>query len=247
MSDTPHTKEEAQFWKDYDPSQFKKPSMAVDTAIFTIRDSELHVLLIQRDEYPFKNQWSLVGGYINIQTDHSLGDTAKRKLKEKTGVDTPYLEQVETVGNSTRDPRQWTVSTSYFALLPSEGIKLRVGKGASDIQWLRVSEALSTNLAFDHKSILSNCLERLRAKSLYTTLPINLMPEAFTLSELQSVYEIILNQTIQQKSFRRRIESCDLLEETGEMKATGKRPAALYRIKEQAQTHFFARTIESLT
>ncbi len=242
-----NNKEEKQFWKDYDPSQFKKPSMAVDTAIFTILDSELHVLMIQRDEHPFKDQWSLVGGYIDIEKDHSLEDTAKRKLKEKTGVDTPYLEQVETVGNNTRDPREWTVSTSYFALLPSENIRLKSGKGASNIEWIKISSYQSIDLAFDHQYILTKCLERLKAKSLYTTLPINLMPESFTMSELQRIYEIILGKTIQQKSFRRRIKNSDILMETGEMKATGKRPAAFYKIKEEAQTHFFTRTIESLS
>lgn len=247
MASDPTLPEEAKFWKDYDPSKFKKPSMAVDTAIFTIRDSDLYVLMIQRDEHPFKDQWSLVGGYIDIEKDHSLEDTAKRKLEEKTGVSTPYLEQVGTIGNGTRDPREWTVSTSYFALIPSESIKLKAGKGATNIQWMKVDILMETDLAFDHLLILSNCLERLRAKSLYTTLPINLMPEVFTFSKLQQVYEIILNKKIQQKSFRRRIETSDILEETGDMQATGKRPATLYRIKEAAKTHFFTRTIESLT
>lgn len=247
MSKINKNSDESQFWENYNPSDYKKPSMAVDTAIFTIRDSILHVLVIQRDEHPFKNQWSLVGGYIDPEKDRSLEDTAKRKLMSKTGVDTPYLEQVVTIGNDTRDPREWTVSTSYFALIPSENIQLKANKGVSDTRWMTINEAQDKPLAFDHSIILSHCLERLKAKSLYTTLPINLMPKSFTLSELQLTYEIILNKTIQQKSFRRRIQDSDILEETGEMKATGKRPAALYQIKKNAKTHFFTRTIESLS
>lgn len=247
MNKASKDKDESEFWKNYDPSQFKKPGMAVDSAIFTIRESVLHVLMVQRNEYPFKGLWSLVGGYIDVEKDLSLEDTARRKLKEKTGVNTPYLEQVGTIGNGSRDPREWTVSTSYFALLSSENITLKAGVGASHIKWVSITEAQSTDLAFDHQIILSNCLERLRAKSLYTTLPINLMPEIFTLSELQSVYEIILNKTIQTKSFRRRIERSCIVEPTGEVKATSKRPAALYKIKQEAQTHYFTRTIESLT
>jgi len=236
---------EEQFLKDYNASAFERPNITVDTVIFTVLEQSLHVLLVKRAEHPFKGSWSLVGGYVDIHQDQVLEDTAKRKLEQKTGVKTPYLEQFETIGNGTRDPRGWSVTTVYFALISSDHIHLKAGQGAADTQWARIEKGqVDLPLAFDHAEILSRCTERLRNKVLYTSLPIYLMPESFTLGELQAVYEIILGQGIDPKSFRRRILSAEILEETGEKRHVSKRPASLYRLRETASTHFFVRNIE---
>ncbi len=236
---------EQEFLLNYNPNLYDRPSTSVDTVIFTVFDKALQVLLVQRDDYPFKHKWSLVGGFIDLENDLTLEDTAKRKLEEKTGVKTPYLEQCLTIGNKSRDPRGWSVTTIYFALLTYEDIELKAGKGAIDIKWSPIiKERIKDKLAFDHDQILKLAIERLRNKVLYTSLPAYLMPEKFTLRDLQTVYEIILDRTLEVKSFRRRIAKADILEETSEMRQDAKRPARLYRLKENIHTHFFLRNIE---
>lgn len=239
---------EAEYLQHYNPNKFQRPSTSVDTVIFTVFDACLQVLLVKRGDYPFKNQWALVGGYIDLQNDRTLEDTAKRKLEEKTGVKTPYLEQCFTIGNYNRDPRGWSVTTVYFALLPHDNITLRIGKGAKEIKWspiyhTKVVEAL----AFDHQEILAGAIARLRSKVLYTSLPAYLMGEKFTLGELQRVYEVILDNNLETKSFRRRMAKADILEETGETRQLAKRPAKLYRLKDNIDTYFFLRTIEGIS
>lgn len=237
---------EAEFLLNYDPTKFDRPNTTVDMVIFTVYNDVLQVLLVKRGEYPFKNQWSLVGGFIDLQNDETLEDTAKRKLEEKTGVKTSYLEQCFTIGNKNRDPRGWSITTVYFALLPYHHIILCAGKGALDIQWCPIIDnQITKSLAFDHNHILHQALDRLRSKVLYTSLPAYLMPEKFTLGDLQRVYEIILDRTLETKSFRRRMAKADILQETGEMRQDVKRPAKLYRLKDDIDTHFFLRSIEA--
>jgi len=238
-------KTEQEFLDNYDSKVFDRPSISVDSVIYTVLNDDLHVLLVKRSNHPFLGEWSLVGGFVDLDNDQELEETAKRKLKEKTGVNTPYLEQYYTIGNKGRDPRGWSVTTVYFALIPSSNIKLQAGIGASDIKWSKVlNGAVKESLAFDHTAILKECTQRLKNKVLYTSLPIHLMPETFTLNELQGVYEIIIGNKIEHKSFRRRILGAKILEETGEMKKTSRRPAVLYRCKESEKTFFFLRNIE---
>jgi 8-oxo-dGTP diphosphatase len=238
---------EEEFLRSYDASVFERPSTAVDTVIFTVFGECLHVLTVKRAHHPYKDYWSLVGGYVDIHQDNDIEETARGKLEEKTGVKTPYLEQFKTVGNARRDPRGWSITTIYFALIPCHEIELKAGKGASAIKWSKVEDGtVKEPLAFDHAEILKGCVERLKNKVLYTSLPTHLMPGDFTLGELQIVYEIILDKKIDHKSFRRRVLSADLLEETGEMRHEGKRPAKLYRLKEGQKTHFFLRNIEGV-
>jgi ADP-ribose pyrophosphatase YjhB (NUDIX family) len=236
---------ENDFLQGYDPKIFERPNCTVDIAIFTVRDSGLHALLVRRDAHPFMDSWALVGGFIDIAGDADLESAARRKLLEKTGVSTPYLEQFGTVGNSTRDPRGWSITTVYFALLPSEAVILTPGEGAPQIKWSKVNgAAVAEDLAFDHAELLAGCLRRLRDKALYTSLPVHLMPGSFTLGELQKVYERILDAKLEHKAFRRRMFKAGILEETGEYKHAAKRPAQLYRSKEHLNTHFFLRNLE---
>ena len=240
-------KSEESFLRGYDPSAYERPSTAVDTVIFTIRDEALHVLILKRSEHPFQGDWSLVGGYVDIHQDKGLEDTAKRKLQEKTGVKTPYLEQFETIGNATRDPRGWSITTVYFALLSSENIQLYPGQGAEEIKWSPVIDgAIQESLAFDHADILHRCVERLKSKVLYTSLPTYLMPDVFSLGELQKVYELILGNAIDHKSFRRRMLGAGILEETGQLRYGGRRPAMLYRLRKSQDPHFFVRNLEGI-
>lgn len=244
MIKTVQTEEE--FLRDYDSNAFERPNTFVDTAIFTVLDGNLQVLTVKRENHPYRERWSLVGGFIDINKDRDIEATAKRKLEEKTGVKTPYLEQYGSIGNAKRDPRGWSVTNIYFALIPSNKIYLQASEGAVDIKWSEIrGKKIKDKLAFDHDEILKGCIERLRSKVLYTSLPVHLMPKDFTLRELQTVYETVLDQTLEHKSFRRRILAADILEETSEMNHERGRPAALYRSKTR-QTHFFIRNIEGV-
>lgn len=236
---------EEEFLQGYDPKEFDRPSATVDTVIFTVIDETLRVLLIKRDEHPFQSRWSLVGGFIDINKDRDVEATALRKLWEKTGVKTPYLEQFGTIGNKKRDPRGWSLTTVYFALIQSDGLLLKQGEGASAIKWAEIEQGrVKDKLAFDHAEILAACAERLRSKTLYSSLPLHLMPPLFTLGELQKVYEIILGSKLEHKSFRRRILSAGVVEETEEYRHEAKRPALLYRARAGHWSHFFVRNIE---
>ncbi|MES2983977.1 MAG: NUDIX domain-containing protein [Pseudomonadota bacterium] len=243
----PHHSSEEAFLKAYDPSAYERPSTSIDCVIYTVMDNALQVLLVKRAEHPAKGQWSLVGGYVDLANDADLEGAAKRKLHEKTSVKTPYLEQVCTIGNNARDPRGWSVTTVYFALLPADAVTLKTGPGTEDIQWAKVSNGhVAMPLAFDHALLLKRATQRLHNKVLYTSLPIYLMPKQFTLGELQQVYEIILQHPIDGKSFRRRVLCADFLEATDQFKRETKRPARIYRKTRNAPPHAFQRNIEGI-
>jgi ADP-ribose pyrophosphatase YjhB (NUDIX family) len=229
---------ENEFLKSYNPKDYDAPLCTVDMAIFAVEKEELKVLLIKRTEHPHKDRWALPGGFCDLKNDANTDATAHRKLLEKTGIKSPYLEQVESIGNAVRDPRGWSITILYFALIDFE----TVGKDlqTEDAQWFTLSEALKRDLAFDHKNLLRKAINRLRNKTRYTALPISLMPDEFTLTELQNMFELILDSSLQKKSFRRRMEASDLLVETGKMRPTARRPAALFkRSKSFADDHIF--------
>ncbi|OUS31882.1 NUDIX hydrolase [Gammaproteobacteria bacterium 45_16_T64] len=236
---------EKQFLKRYDIHEFDIPLTSVDMAIFTIRGGELQVLLVKRAQHPSKGLWALPGGFIDLKKDRTLSDTAHRKLLEKTGVDTPYLEQVESFGSADRDARGWSVTVAYLALITCDDIVLAADESSEEVTWMSVEKVeQEMDLAFDHQAILDVCHDRLKNKVQYTSLPINLLPTEFTLTELQKTFEIILGIPVEKKSFRRRILDADILEETGGMKTGSNRPAKLYSTKPEGVKHFFSRSIE---
>ncbi len=234
---------EAHYLRSYDIHAFDVPLTTVDVVIFTVREGELQVLLIQRDQHPFRGLWALPGGFIRLKEDADLKATAHRKLAEETGVDASYLEQVASVGNAKRDPRGWAVTVVFFALLPASSLRLSHGKGTRAAQWVRVEQGeVALPLAFDHAALIALALERLRSKVEYTALPVHLLPESFTLKELQDVYELILGRPVNKAAFRRRIDKAGILEELpGQMRYGSNRPAQLFRVKPGQSEHFFDR------
>ena len=225
------------------PPPFARPLTTVDLAIFTVRDDALQVLLAQRAEPPFADAWALPGGFIDVDQDSDLEACARRKLKEKTGVATPYLEQLGSWGNRKRDPRGWSVTSVWFALMPSANVVLSAGAHTVAVQWTRVDDdGVSARLAFDHAEILAVALERLRSKVEYTSLPAYLLPEEFTLSELQRAYEIVLGRDVDKSAFRTRIRSSELVVAVPRQRIGQNRPAQLYRLKNRRHPVFFPRT-----
>jgi 8-oxo-dGTP diphosphatase len=225
-------------------TDFKTPLVTVDIAIFTVRDDALAVLLVQRPpapDDPFPGEWALPGGFIDIDRDADLLACARRKLKEKTGVISPYLEQLGAWGSRKRDPRGWSVTQVYFALMPSDAMELRAGANAADIRWARIEDGangVGERLAFDHTGLLGAALDRLRGKVEYTSLPAFLLPEEFTLSELQRAYEIVLGRPLEKSAFRTRVSDAGLVERLPRKRHTTNRPAQLYRLKERTPVYF---------
>jgi 8-oxo-dGTP diphosphatase len=225
---------------------FPRPLTTVDLVIFTIVEDRLHVLLVPRPAHarePFPNMWALPGGFLDIATDATLLDCAARKLREKTGVASPYLEQLGSWGDATRDPRGWSTTHVYFALMPASPDGLAKGANAADVQWCPVvGDGVTPKLAFDHAEILAAAVQRLRNKVEYTSLPVYLVPPEFTLSELQRVYEVVLGRPLEKSAFRTRMLSADLVEPIGETRRGPNRPAQLYRLKRPASPTYFVRT-----
>ncbi|HVK55264.1 MAG TPA: NUDIX domain-containing protein [Burkholderiales bacterium] len=245
MIKPPKIAEEAAFLRDYDVHAFEVPLTTVDIAIFSVREGHLNVLLVQRAEHPFMGRWALPGGFIDLRRDRTLDGAALRRLKEETGVKTPYLEQLQTFGSAKRDPRGWSVTCVYFALMPSETVELLHGPGTAAAQWWPIQdERVEPSLAFDHAEILEHAVTRLRNKVEYTSLPVHLLPAEFTLTECQHMFEIILGRKVDKSAFRKRVLDAGFMEEIkGRMRLGSNRPAQLYRIKKGETTVFFPRTL----
>jgi 8-oxo-dGTP diphosphatase len=199
--------------------------VTVDIVIFTLREGSLQVLLVKRGVPPFEGQYAIPGGFI--RGDESLEEAALRELHEETGVRNEFLEQLYTFGDPKRDPRGHVITVAYYALIASDKLSLVAGADAAEAQWFPASSV--PPLAFDHKSILDYALERLRNKLEYTTVGFQLLPEKFTLGELQAVYEAILGRPLDKRNFRRKLALLDILKPLREWQRTGRKPAQLFR------------------
>ena len=218
--------------------------VSVDVAVFKLTDRGLDVLIVKRgiSDEPYSNQWALAGGTIN-EHDVDLESAAHRTLSRRTGTDVPYLEQVCTEGNATRDPRGWSNTTVYFALVgPDFGNDLT--HTSETLAWVPVTSQTLNNLAFDHTKLFKLALERLRTKMAYSLLPAYLLPEKFALSQLQNVYERVLETTWNNSSFREQMNKVkEHLEPTGEYKSFGGKPAQLYKLKPGARSAYLNRNL----
>ena len=224
-----------------------RPLTTVDVAIFSIRDGRLCVLLVKRPgdkDEPYPGRWALPGGFVDVHRDRDLEDCAKRKLREKTGVSSPYLEQLGSWGDARRDPRGWSATHVYLALIASREVELVSGGNAPEAAWFEIADSgVSARLAFDHKELLAAAIARVRAKVEYTSLPVHLVEEPFTLTELQRAYEIVLGRPVNKAAFRTRILDAGIVESTGEFRGGQARPAELFRhARGHDQITYFPRT-----
>lgn len=233
---------EADFLKQYDATDYDSPLVTVDVAIFTLHEGALQVLLVERGDFPHKGRWALPGGFIDIHTDADLDACAHRKLQEKTGVAAPLLEQVCSKGDGLRDPRGWSVTALYMALIPHAPTAEFVAS-VKDARWWPLDQLGGIELAFDHRSLIGTARERLKNKTAYTVLPVHVLKRPFTLTQLQKAFELLMDATLEKKSFRRRILNAEILEEAGEGIPEGGRgrPAALYEPAKDSEQHLFAR------
>lgn len=207
--------------------EYPHPAVTTDVVILTVLDGVLKVLLIKRGMDPFKGKWALPGGFVKI--DESVDTCAVRELEEEAGIKDVYLEQLYTFGQVDRDPRERVISVAYYALIPGDDVELKAGTDASEAKWFDVGEL--PELSFDHSEILVMARQRLAAKMDYSTVGLKLMPEEFTLSYLQDVYEKATDKPRDKRNFRKWIFSLDVIEATGKKYSSGPhRPAMLYKV-----------------
>lgn len=198
--------------------------VTVDIVIFTIQSGALKILLVKRRIPPFAGKYAIPGGFVH--EDEDLDEAARRELREETGVSSVYLEQLYSFGDPGRDPRGRVVTVAYFALISADR-ELKPGTDAAEAAWWSMDRL--PPLAFDHAKILDYALERLRNKLEYTTVGFQLLPEKFTLTELQEVYEAILGKELDKRNFRRKMSLLKILKPLQEYRRGGQRPAQLYR------------------
>lgn len=208
--------------------RYPHPAVTTDIVIFTLRDGQLKLLLIKRAGEPYQGRLALPGGFVEM--DEDLEASTRRELEEETGVSGVYLEQLYTFGRPDRDPRERVITVAYYALIPSDQVRLQAATDAEAVGWFAFEEL--PPLAFDHDEIVAMAHQRLVAKLDYSTIAFQFLPREFTLSELQDVYEIILRAEVDKRNFRKQVLALGKLVDTKKLKRDGAhRPARLYRVK----------------
>lgn len=217
-----------------DPKRYPMPFTRLEIAVLSPVDGELQVLLARRAEAPHAGKWALPGGVLRIDLDASLDEAARRVMRERLGLDLPFLRQLCTVGGPTRDPRApWALSVVYRALVPAESVAPLAGKRIAALAWRPVAHAMADkSLAFDHAALVSRAVESTRAEVERLDLPAGFLSEQFTLGELQACCEQLLGRRLDKSSFRRRLSDRELVEPVeGEMRTGANRPAQVYRLR----------------
>jgi len=245
---------ESEFSAHYDPTKFERPSVAVDVVLLSIDLTDsLCAVLVRRKEHPDKGAWALPGGFVRI--DESLDAAAARILNEKAKLRRVFLEQLYTFGAVHRDPRTRVITVAHYALVDFRRLAASYAHVSDDLVVARLDvpwsgeaggavrtldeRAKPLRLAFDHARILGLAVKRIRGKLNYAPIGFELLPEAFTLFELQRVHQAVLGRKLNKDSFRRKILASGLIEPTGAAQTNvGHRPPALYHfLKEQGANH----------
>lgn len=210
--------------------EYPRPALTVDCVVFGLDADELEVLLIRRGLEPFAGRWALPGGFV--RTDETLDEAARRELQEETGLEQIFLEQLYTFGSIDRDPRERVVTVAYYALVKLSEHSVKATTDADDAAWFAITDL--PELAFDHSEIFETALARLRNKLRYQPVGFELLPKKFTLTQLQRMYEVILERPLDKRNFRKKILAMDLLVELDEVqKDVAHRAARLYKFDDR--------------
>lgn len=215
-----------------DSSEYERPGLTVDCVIFglDLEEERLKVLLIERDLEPFAGMWAIPGGFV--RQGETPEAAAMRELQEETGLTDVFLEQLYTFGEPGRDPRGWIVSVAYYALVSPEKHEINATTDARQARWFPVNSL--PPLAFDHADILDTALQRIRGKLTYAPIGFELLPQKFTIKQLQKLYQIVLGMKLDNRNFRKKIFSMNVLRELDEMqKGVPHRAARLYKFDER--------------
>jgi 8-oxo-dGTP diphosphatase len=206
--------------------QYPRAALTVDCVVFGFDEGELKVLLIERGLEPFKGRWALPGGFVRV--DETLDEAARRELVEETGLKNVFLEQLYTFGTLARDPRERVVSVAYYALVKLSEHDARAATDAANARWFPVAQ--TPELAFDHADILGTALTRLKGKVRYQPIGFELLPPKFTLSELQHLYEAVLETLLDKRNFRKKVLGFGFFTPLKEAQRSGRhRPAQLFQ------------------
>lgn len=206
--------------------EYPRAALTVDCVVFGLDDEDLKVLLIQRDLPPFEGDWALPGGFVRLE--ETLDDAARRELEEETGLKNVYLEQLYTIGDIERDPRERVVTVAYYALVNLSDHRVHAATDARSAAWFGIDDVPS--LAFDHPKILKMAHERLRGKVRYQPIGFELLPTKFTLRQIQHLYEVVLDRQLDKRNFRKKILSMGILVELDEVETdVAHRAARLYK------------------
>jgi 8-oxo-dGTP diphosphatase len=210
--------------------RYARPALAVDCVVFGLDEEDLKVLLIRRGIEPFAGRWALPGGFVHM--DETLDEAARRELQEEAGIERVYLEQLYTFGAIDRDPRERVVSVAYYALALLSAHTVKADTDAREAAWFAVDDL--PKLAFDHDVIVDRAIDRLRGKVRYKPIGFELLPRKFTLTQLQRVYEKILDQELDKRNFRKKVLATGLLIELDEVEQdVAHRAARLYTFDEK--------------
>lgn len=212
--------------------EYPRPALTVDCVVFglDLDTDDLEVLLVRRGLEPFLGKWALPGGFVHI--DETLEEAALRELEEETGLRKVFLEQLYTFGALDRDPRERVVTVAYYALVKLSDHKVKAATDAADAAWFSIHDL--PELAFDHQTILDAAHERIRGKVRWQPIGFELLPKKFTLTQLQRMYEIILERQLDKRNFRKKILAMDLLVELDEVQRdVAHRAARLYKFDDR--------------
>lgn len=246
------TKEEIDFLKTYDASEYERPSVTADIVVLTLDSSdELSLLLIKRGEYPFKGCWAIPGGFLQAGKE-SIDEAAARELKSETNIDNVYLKQLYTFGNPGRDPRTTVISVAYTALVPKHMLDIKAGDDAQDARLFKIKYDVNgivftndgltiteSDLAFDHNEIIRMAITRLRNRIDYEDDAFSLLKNKneFTISELKRIHETIKNRSLDlpnfRKTFLRDYVSSGKVKDLGKTVVSKGKPARLYTLIEE--------------
>ena len=210
--------------------EYPRPSVTVDIIVFGLDGNELKVLLIQRAQDPFKGDWAIPVGFVDMEED--IEAAAHRELEEETGVKDVFIEQLYTFGKPKRDPRGRVITVAYYALVNLDDHPVKAASDADEAKWFKIDELPS--LAFDHGEILKVAIDRLRGKVRYQPIGFELLPEKFTLSSLQHLYETILGKPINKRNFRTKLQRLGFLKQLERQTDVPHRPAYLYSFDKEA-------------
>jgi len=223
-------------------NSYKNPALAVDLVVFGYQGESLSVLLLNRKDEPFKDQWTLPGGFL--QMEETFKDTCARILLTKLGINNLYTEQLFSFDDINRDPRGRVISVSYFTLINPKRFALVTGSMANDVKWFNIAKLPA--LGFDHRHIFKIALERLRAKIQYNPVGFELLNEKFTLPELHQLYEQVLDFPIDRRNFRRKILDSGFISSTGEKKTGAQnRHPDIYMFNKQLKSNQFHLNLQS--
>ncbi|MBN1640454.1 MAG: NUDIX hydrolase [Anaerolineae bacterium] len=224
-----------------DAKRYERPSVTVDTVLLSLRRGELQVLLVRRKHPPFEGMWAIPGGFVG--NDESLDAAARRELAEETGIDDPKLrlQQLHAYGAPDRDPRTRVITVAYLAAVCAEELPVRAGSDAAEAAWHPAHQP--PPLAFDHAAILSRAVQQICREVQYSAAIFDLLPRAFTLTELQLAFEQVLGETLDKRNFRRKILSSGVVEATPNLSGGDHRPARLYRCRRASASTLRARRL----